>query len=180
MDIFKAAENLMRMDDEAWARHANPWSGYTRIAASVPIFVAFWSAQWIGWWSLLPIVVVIAWVFVNPRLWPAPDRVETWIGAGVLGERVWLNRKSVPVPAHHARFANLTTAISALFFLIAVYGFIAGDFWAAFCGWFSAVLAKCWFIDRMVWLWSDMKDAHPAYRAWAHGDWSASLDDGRS
>jgi len=26
---------------------------------------------------------------------------------------------------------------------------------------------KLWFVDRMVWLYQDMKDAHPDYAAWA-------------
>ncbi|MEL6919766.1 MAG: DUF6653 family protein [Pseudomonadota bacterium] len=173
MDIFTAAEKLMGMDDDAWARHANPWSGYTRIAAAAPIFLAIWSAHWIGWWSLVPIGMVVTWVFINPRLWPAPTLVDTWIGKGVLGERAWINRKTVAVPDHHAVFANLTIALSAAFVLMAIYGFVVADFWAAFGGWFGAVLAKCWFIDRMVWLWADMKDAHPVYKSWANADWSA-------
>jgi uncharacterized membrane protein len=28
------------------------------------------------------------------------------------------------------------------------------------------VMPKVWFVDRMVWLYEDMKDAHPTYQSW--------------
>ncbi len=85
---------------------------------------------------------------------------------GVLGERVWLNRKSVPIAKGHARAALITTTVSGILVFVAAYGLIVKDFWAAFLGWHFAVFAKLWFLDRMVWLWEDMKATDPLYRSW--------------
>ncbi len=32
MDVTKLAEKSMAMSEEVWARHANPWSVYTRFS----------------------------------------------------------------------------------------------------------------------------------------------------
>ncbi|MCR9123185.1 MAG: hypothetical protein NXH91_13030 [Phyllobacteriaceae bacterium] len=175
--LFKGAERLMAMDDASWARHANPWSAYTRFAGSVPTFLALYSGHWIGWWALVPIAVMAVWTFANPRLWVPPATTTSWAARGVLGERAYLNRKTVPVPAEHVRFANLTTACAIAFMAVAIYGFIAGIFWTAFSGFFAAILAKTWFVDRMAWLWADIKDAHPVYAAWDRADWTASFNE---
>jgi len=174
--IFKGAARLMAMSDDAWARHANPWSGYTRFAGSVPTFVAIYSVHWIGWWALAPIALIVAWTIINPRLFAPPQTADNWATRGVLGERAYLNRKAVPVPAEHVRFANLTTVFAMIFMAVAIYGFIVGDFGAAFAGFFAAVLAKTWFVDRMAWLWADIREDHPTYQAWARADWDAGID----
>ncbi|MEN0000538.1 MAG: DUF6653 family protein [Pseudomonadota bacterium] len=176
MDIFKIAERSMRMDDRAWARHGNPWSAYTRLGGSVPLFFALYSGHWIGWWALIPIGAMIAWTLINPRLFPPPDHTKSWATRGVLGERVFLNRHTVAIPAEHLRIAHLTTGLSAFFVLIAIYGFWTGTFWTAFSGFAAAVMAKTWFVDRMAWLWDDMKDSHPTYAAWDGADWTATME----
>ncbi|MEM0898791.1 MAG: DUF6653 family protein [Pseudomonadota bacterium] len=175
MDFFRATEALMRMDDEAWARHANPWSGYTRFASAVPLFFAIYSAHWMSWWALFPVSAVLVWTYLNPRVFSPPMTTQSWMTRGVLGERVFLNRKAVPIPAEHERMANLTTVCAVLFAVVAVYGFWVGEFWTAFAGFFGAVLAKTWFVDRMVWLWEHMKTQHPVYAAWNRADWTAKL-----
>jgi len=30
------------------------------------------------------------------------------------------------------------------------------------------IVAKTWFVDRMVWLFDDMKDTKPEYRSWLY------------
>lgn len=171
MDLFAAAERLMTMDDRAWAKHANPLSGYSRLGGGTIIFLALWSPFWIGWTSIAPIALALFWIWINPRLFQPPKTADAWVTKGVLGERVFLNRKNIPIPAGHERAAWITTAISILFFAITVYGFFTRNFWAAFAGWHGAILGKIWFVDRMVWLWETMKDKDPQYAAWARADW---------
>lgn len=172
-DLFKGAERLMGMTDATWARHANPWSVYTRFGGAVPVFFALWSAHWIGWWSLVPIVAAGGWVYLNPRFFSPPETAESWAARGVLGERAFLNRKTVPIPAEPRRVAHVTTALSGLFMLIGIWGLVRGEFWTAFAGWHASVVCKAWFVDRMAWLWEEMKDEHPVYAAWARAEWSA-------
>lgn len=177
MDLFEGAERLMGMDQRAWARHANPWSAYSRLAGSLAVFFAFWSLHWIGAWGLLAIALAAAWTWLNPRLFAPPQSAESWAARGVLGERVFLNRKKVPIPEEHARLAWIATGASAGFLAIGIYGLATGAFWTAFCGWCAAVLAKVWFVDRMVWLFDVMKQRHPVYAAWSRAEWGARLDD---
>lgn len=144
------------MDQAAWARHANPWSGWTRVPALPLLALAVWSRVWIGWWALLPIAAVLAWLWVNPRLFAPPRNQDAWMTRGVLGERLWLARDETPVPAHHRSAPNILSAIGAAGVLLTVFGLARLSGWAVITGVAVAMLAKLWFIDRMVWLHHDM------------------------
>lgn len=161
----------MGMDDHAWARHANPWSAWTRLIGAAPIFFAVWSVHWIGWRSAAPIAVAALWALVNPRLFPPPKSADAWATKAVLGERVFLNRKAVPVRAGHVRAGWATTLIAFAFFALFIHAFATRNFWAGIAAWSGAVLAKIWFVDRMVRLWEEMKDKDPRYEAWARAQW---------
>jgi hypothetical protein len=56
-------EGLMGMSDDVWSRHANPQSGWSRLSIPPLIALAVWSRDWIGWWSLLAIVLVCVWTW---------------------------------------------------------------------------------------------------------------------
>ena len=161
--IFASA---FRMDDATWERHANPWSVYTRMATAPFIVLALWSRAWIGWWSLIPIAIVGAWLWLNPRAFPPPRSTNNWASKAVLGERVWLNRKTVPIPAHHARAAALLSVVGAIGVPVFLYGIVMLDAWPTLFGMTLTFLGKLWFVDRMVWLYEDMRNATPEYRSW--------------
>ncbi|TWU43595.1 hypothetical protein Poly51_62920 [Rubripirellula tenax] len=99
----RAIERMMCMDDAAWQRHANPWSGWTRVATAPLIGLAVWSRVWFGWWSLIPTMVVFAWIWINPRAFPRPKSVDNWMSRGVLGERIWLAGEPGTIADHHRR-----------------------------------------------------------------------------
>lgn len=166
MDIFARAEALMGMNDEAWARHASPWSVYSRFAILPLIALAVWSRIWIGWWALLPLLLTLVLVWWNPRAFAPPGRSDSWASRGTFGERVFLNRKAVPIPDHHCRWAIGLTWASAAGVPVFVYGLWMLDPWATLLGIVVIVGAKTWFVDRMVWLYDEMKDADPDYRRW--------------
>ena len=49
MAIEKHVADAFRLDEEGWARHANPWSAWSRFATGIPMpIVAIWSREWIG------------------------------------------------------------------------------------------------------------------------------------
>ena len=144
------------MDDEVWQRHANPWSVYTRYSGLPLLTVALWSRAWIGWWSLLPVAVVVGWIWLNPRIFPRPRSTRSWASQAVLGERIWLNRKKVPIPRGHAWAAMLLSALSALLTLLWAYGVWVLDLAVTMSGLTGAIIAKSWFLDRMVWLYRDI------------------------
>ncbi|MBU4530240.1 MAG: hypothetical protein KUA43_07560 [Hoeflea sp.] len=156
MRIDKAIESSMSMDDATWARHANPWSVWTRVPLLALLALAIWSRVWIGWWCLIPIAALIAWALYNPRAFPPPASLDNWASRAVLGERHWLARKTRPIPAHHARWAMILSILSAASILPLAYGLWVLDPWAAFAGAMLASVFKLWFCDRMAWLATDM------------------------
>jgi hypothetical protein len=149
------------MDDAAWARHANPWSGWTRLTALPALVLAAWSRVWIGWWALLPVALALAWIWLNPRLFPPPRRWDGWMTRGVLGERLWLARDRVPVPERHRRVPSLLGLGGAAGLACTIWGVAVLEPWPVLLGLTVAYLSKLWFIDRMVWLHHDMKEGPP-------------------
>lgn len=112
--LGRATERAMAMNDTVWQRHGNPWSGWTRVA-TMPLFaIAAWSRLWIGWWSLLPIAILIAWIWINPRLFPPPRSVDYWMSRGLLGERIWLADDPGTVGEHHRRPTRILAMIASL------------------------------------------------------------------
>jgi len=160
--------NLFRMDEKTRRRHANPWSGYSRFSMVPLIGLAFWSRVWLGWWSLVPIIIVLLWVWFNPRIFPEPESTNKWASQVVLGEWVWMNRKKVPVPKHHLFMPNILSAISAIGAIPFIWGLVILEIWPTVVGGIVIVISKLWFADRMVWLYEDMKDATPEYRSWSY------------
>lgn len=177
-DFFAWTERLMSMDDTVWARHANPLSVYSRIAGGTAVFLAVWSPYWLGWWGAVLIALAAMWIWLNPRLFPPPEDTKSWATRGVLGERVFLNRKKVPVPEAHRRVALIATGCAAAFLGLTILGLVKQEFWLAFTAWHASTVAKLWFCDRMVWLWDDMKAATPVYRAWDEARWNLAPEDG--
>jgi hypothetical protein len=168
MTLEQKIARLFRMDDTARRRHANPWSGYTRFFMIPLIALAFWSRVWLGWWALAPIILVLIWVWLNPRVFPEPNSTDNWASRAVLGEWVWMNRKSVPVPKHHLVMPNVLSAVSAAGAVPFVLGLLLLDIWPTVAGGIIVFISKLWFADRMVWLYGDMKDATPEYRSWLY------------
>lgn len=156
------------MSDAVWKRHANPWSVWTRVPLIVFFAVAIWSRAWIGGWALLPLVLLILWTWLNPRIFPPPASTDNWASKATFGERVWIARKTLPIPEHHAFAANLLSALAALGVLPFVWGLYTYEIWPVFLGICLILLGKLWFLDRMVWLYEDMRDQSPNYRSWLY------------
>jgi hypothetical protein len=158
MTFERKVAQLFQMSEEAWARHANPWSVWTRFTALPLLILAFWSRVWIGWWSLIPVAASLLWTWLNPRIFPKPRSTESWASKGVLGERLWLNRDRVPVPAHHRILPHVLSLVSAAGMIFVIWGVAVFSVWPLLLGVALVYLGKLWFLDRMVWLYEEMKD----------------------
>ena len=145
--------------EDAWRRHANPWSVYTRIPIPVLLVAAIWSRAWIGWWSLVPVGLVLIWTLVNPRVFPAPRSLYSWASRSVLGETVWARRKDAPVTPRHRVAPVVLSIVSAVGLPFLVWGLIVLDPWITAFGLAVQTAGKLWFLDRMALLHDDVSSA---------------------
>lgn len=166
MDVIKFAEKLMSMNEDSWERHSNPWSVYTRFLIMPLMSLAFWSREWLEYYSLLPIALSFVWVWVNPRVFGAPSSTNNWASMGTFGERIYLERKTNPLPEHHVLPTTFLQIMSGLGMPIFIYGLYSLNIWALVLGNLWVMVFKAWFVDRMVWLYSDMKETKPEYLSW--------------
>ena len=152
MNVFSLSEKFMSMDDQVWERHANPMSVWSRFTI-LPLFAAaIWSRVWLGWWALIPVFLVGFWTWYNPRAFAAPKDFGGWASRGVLGERIYLDRKNREIEKQHLQAAFLLTMISAIGVFPFAWGLWNLDLWATLLGLALIAGGKTWFVDRMVWL----------------------------
>lgn len=166
MDLPRFAERLMAMDDESWQRHSNPWSVYTRFSILPLMSVAFYSREWIDYYSLIPIIFSFIWIWLNPRLFNPPTQTNNWASMGTFGERIYLARHQIMIPKHHLESAQILQILSGLGLPIFIYALYSLNIWALVLGNVWIMVFKAWFVDRMVWLYMDMKETDPIYSNW--------------
>jgi len=144
------------LEGDAWQRHANPWSVYTRIPIPTLLVAAIWSRDRIGRWSLVPVGLLCAWTAINPRAFPPPRSLDSWASKAVLGEKYWGKRKEVPLPPRHRIAPNVLGAISAMGVPFLVRGLVVRDGWMVLFGLTVQTAGKMWFLDRMALLYDDV------------------------
>lgn len=105
---------LFLPDEESWLRHAIPWSVWTRFITLPFLILAVWSRVWIGWYCLVPISVLVVWIFVNPRIFDKPSHYNSWGSKAVLGERIYIQRKMENKLGEHKIPIIILTAMQTL------------------------------------------------------------------
>jgi hypothetical protein len=169
MTLERKVASIFNLTDENWMKHANPISVWTRYSVLPIIVFAFWSRVWIGWWCLIPAVLALLWMFFNPVIFKKPKSTKNWASKAVLGERIYLNRDKIPLPSHHQiPLFNILNAVSSMGLILAIWATVNYSEWAAILGVAMAYLGKSWFLDRMVWLYEDMKTNNDTYQSWEY------------
>jgi hypothetical protein len=162
MAIEATMAKAFGLEGDAWQRHANPWSVYTRIPIPSLMVAAIWSRSRLGWRSLVPVGLVGAWTAINPTAFPPPRSLDHWSSRAVLGETYWAKRKEVPVPARHRIAPNVLGAVSALGVPFIARGLVVRDGWMVLFGLAVQTAGKMWFLDRMALLYDDVAPAGAA------------------
>ena len=80
-----SVNKLFGLEGDKWMRHSNPVSVWTRFAVLPLLALAIWSREWIGWWSLAAVTLVLVFMVVNPLLFPRPRSTRNWASKGVFG-----------------------------------------------------------------------------------------------
>jgi hypothetical protein len=157
------------LEGDAWTRHANQLSVWTRFSCLSLIALAVWSRDWIGWYCLIAVMVATVWTVVNPRLFRVPASTSNWVSKSVFGERIWANRRSVDIPRQfQSRVPNLANAYSCIGLAFLTYGLVALNVWFVVAGIVVVHGGKLWFLDRIVLLFEDMNQHHPDYATWSY------------
>ena len=156
MELDRTVSRIFLPDDTSWLKHANPWSVWTRFATLPFIILAIWSRVWMGWYFLIPLSVLVFWIFINPTLFKQPKNFDSWAAKAVLGERMLMKRKEHPIPINHKNLFAILNIIQAVGVCILAYGLFDLSIHLTLHGMTIVYLAKMWFLDRMVWLYEDM------------------------
>ena len=148
-------------------RHANPASVWTRFAVLPLLALAIWSRVWIGWWCLIPIALLIAWLVVNPLFFERPRSTKHWASKSVFGERIWTEtpRGNLPIE-FRSKVPGLAQAYQGIGLLILVYGLVVFDVVAVVSGVLITQGGKLWYLDRMVLIYEAMKQRDEAFASW--------------
>jgi hypothetical protein len=160
MTLEKKIAKSFNLQGENWIKHANPWSIWTRFATLPFLILAVWSRVWIGWYSLIPILILIIWLKINPTLFKKPKSLDNWGSKSVLGEKYWSERKQTPVPKHHHALIIILTILQSIGGITLIVGLWQLDINLTAIGSITVYMAKMWFLDRMVWVFENMKTAN--------------------
>lgn len=154
------------LEGEAWMRHANPVSVWTRFAALPLLALAVWSRTWIGWFALVPVALSLVWIAINPVFFRPPRSTRNWASRAVLGERVSAELGSDALPEQfRSSVTAVTLAGQTAGLVLTAYGLVELDVLATTAGLVIIQGAKAWFLDRTVLLFEHMKGFEP-YRSW--------------
>ena len=140
------------LEGDAWMRHANPASVWTRFSALSLLAVAVWSRDWIGIWSSdSRSRSRLSWMFVNPLFFKPPRSTRNWASRTVLGERIWVDRDEVELPEQFrsrapSLLANVYSGIGLAFL---AYGLVDLNLLATVAGLLITHGGKVWYLDRV-------------------------------
>lgn len=79
-----AVSRLARWRRAVFARHANPWSAWSRWASTPLLLVPVWTRRW------RHAAPVALWFVVNPVLFAPPRDTSAWSTRAMLGEEQWI------------------------------------------------------------------------------------------
>lgn len=100
---------LARVRRAIFARHANPWSAWTRWASTPLVLVPVWTRR------PSHAVLVGAWLAVNPIIFPKVIDEHSWATRAMLGEELWITRR----PKDAAAALSAVTSAAAVIAIVA-------------------------------------------------------------
>jgi hypothetical protein len=139
------------------------------VASVLPLPVAStWSRVWLGWWCIVPLLLSVIWLFINPLFFAPPRSTSTGrpspfseSGSGSIAHVLPPGR--FPVPC-----ASACAVVPGLGLVPLVYGFIAFDAVATLTGVSTVEGGKLWYLDRMARLFDEVELRRPEVARWEY------------
>lgn len=153
------------LNEAGWDRHANPWSGWSRLITGWPVIIAVgWSRLWIGWWAVPLALVAAFWLWRNPLSFPPAKDDSHWMSRAVWGERLWIRREGLAEAGLALWKFHGWNVLAGLGALVAIYGIVMFDVIACFSGALASFFAKIGFVARCETLYRRAVAVHPEWR----------------
>ncbi|KID55417.1 hypothetical protein JF50_21470 [Pseudoalteromonas luteoviolacea] len=154
MRFESLAAKYFSMSEDVWQRHANPWSVWTRYTCLPLLIACIWWRDIFGVWFWPVLVALIVWICINPRCFKKPAQTDSWASKSVLGERILIYQRE-RVAVHHFKTLDVISALLCVFTAMCVAGLFFHEAISTCCGAIGVILAKTWFLDRMVWIYQE-------------------------
>lgn len=127
------------LSEKTWERHANPWSGWSRVLSMPALALGLYMQ------SYVILGAVVAWLFVNPKLFPKPKSTDNWMSKGVLGEQMYFSdgkkfKRDLP---------TLLNILNVPVFIVFLYFGWQQQLVPMILAGLLTMTIKFWFIDRM-------------------------------
>jgi len=127
------------LSEKTWERHANPWSGWSRVLSMPLIALGLYVHNF---WVLGAAVV---WLFINPVVFSKPQSIDNWMSRGVIGEQLYYSdgkkfKRDLP---------TLLNVLNIPVFILFIYFGWEQQLMAMIFAGLLTMTIKFWFIDRM-------------------------------
>ena len=166
MWVLNKIADFFQLDDTNWLKHSNPWSVYSRYTVLPILIIAIWSREWIGYYSFIFILGWILWAYYNPVFFWKPQSTKNWASRAVFWERVYLNNSKIPIQKHHLDMLKIINMIMFIWLPFLIYWLWNFLLWQTLLWTLIVIIWKTWFLDRMVWIYLDMKESNKEYSSW--------------
>jgi hypothetical protein len=100
---------IARMRRAIFARHANPWSAWSRWASTPLVLLPVWTRR------RSHALMTALWFALNPVVFPRISDERSWATRAMLGEELWISRR----PRDAAAALTAVTSLVAVVALVA-------------------------------------------------------------
>ncbi|WP_396612856.1 DUF6653 family protein [Haloferax sp. S1W] len=130
-----------RLEATFWERHANPWSGGTRILAFPVLMYAIYRRD------RRLLAATLAFITVNPVLFPRPKRTDNYLSRIVLAEREWLDEGKGTMSLDYPNILNVLNIPVSIYALVSA---IRRKPVGTVLGTLGVLVLKLWWTDVIV------------------------------
>jgi len=137
-------DDASAFDRYFWARHANPKSGWSRVASMPLLMACIYRRNWHG------LALTLAFVLLNPVLFSPPEDDSAWMSKVVYGERLWTQEE-------HGRlgYPEILNVCNGLASLYAIYAALKHRPTETALATALSMALKFWFVAEMVHRYED-------------------------